>query len=72
MYINVESNHPPNITKQLPDSINRRNSDTSCNEDEFNKAKDYLWRRPQIQWIHSKPFLQQTQTKWSTKQKPQA
>ena len=30
---------PPNITKQLPDSINRRISDISCNEEEFNKAK---------------------------------
>ena len=39
LYINVESNNPPNIIKQLPDSINRRISDTSCNEDEFNKAK---------------------------------
>jgi len=39
LYINVKSNHPPNIIKQLPDSINRRISDISCNEDEFNKAK---------------------------------
>ena len=39
LYINVESNHPPNISKQLPDSINRRISDISCNEEEFNKAK---------------------------------
>ena len=41
LYINVECNHPlpPNITKQLPDSINRRISDISCNEEEFNKAK---------------------------------
>jgi len=39
LYNNVESNHPPNITKQLPDSINRRILDISCNEEEFNKAK---------------------------------
>ena len=39
LYINTKSNHPPNIIKQLPDSINRRISDISCNEDEFNKAK---------------------------------
>ena len=37
-YINAKSNHPPNIIKQLPDSISRRISDNSCNEDEFNKA----------------------------------
>eukprot|EP00794_Sanderia_malayensis_P008407 gene8407-biopygen6732 len=39
LYINVKSNHPANIVKKLPDSINRRISDISCNEDEFNKAK---------------------------------
>ena len=38
-YINIKSNHPPNIIKQLPASINRRISDNSCNEHEFNKAK---------------------------------
>eukprot|EP00794_Sanderia_malayensis_P008522 gene8522-biopygen6821 len=39
LYINVKSNHPANIIKKLPDSINRRIFDISCNEDEFNKAK---------------------------------
>lgn len=39
LYINTESNHPPNIIKQLPKSINRRITDISCNEHEFNKAK---------------------------------
>ena len=38
-YINIKSNHPPNIIKQLPASINRRFCDNSCNEHEFNKAK---------------------------------
>ena len=38
-YINTKSNHPPNIIKQLPASINRRISANSCNEHEFNKAK---------------------------------
>ena len=33
-----QSNHPPNIIKQLLDSFSRRISDNSCNEDEFNKA----------------------------------
>ena len=33
------TNHPPNIIKQLPASINRRISDISSNEHEFNKAK---------------------------------
>ena len=38
LYINAKSNHPPNIIKQLLDSLSRRISDNSCNEDEFNKA----------------------------------
>lgn len=32
LYINAKSNHPPNIIKQLPDSISRRISDNSCND----------------------------------------
>ena len=39
LYINTKSNHPPNIIKQLPASINRRISNNSCNEHEFDKAK---------------------------------
>ena len=38
-YINIKSNHLPDIIKQLPASINRRISHNSCNEHEFNKAK---------------------------------
>ena len=39
LYIHAESNHPPNIVKQLPLMISRRISDISCNEEEFEKAK---------------------------------
>ena len=39
LYIQSESNHPPSITKQLPSMSNRRTSNLSCNENEFNKAK---------------------------------
>ncbi len=35
---NTKSNHPPNIIK-LPAAINRRVSNISCNETEFNKAQ---------------------------------
>ena len=38
-YINVLSNHPSNIIKKLPNMINKRISDLSCNENEFNKVK---------------------------------
>ena len=39
LYINAKSNHPPNILKDLPDMINKRLSDLSCNEEEYEKAK---------------------------------
>ena len=38
LYINVNSNHPPSIIKQLPKSISTRISSLSCNSEEFNKA----------------------------------
>ena len=44
LYIHSKSNHPPSITKQLPPMTNRRISNLSCNENEFNKAKHlYEW-----------------------------
>ena len=39
LYINVKSNHPPTIIKDLPTMINKRLSDLSCNKEEFDKAK---------------------------------
>ena len=39
LYIHSESNHPSSITKQLPSMTNRRISNLSCNENEFNMAK---------------------------------
>ena len=35
MYINVNSNHPPSIIKQIPSSINRRLSNLSSDEEVF-------------------------------------
>ena len=35
MYINVNSNHPPRITKQIPEFINRRLPTLSSNEEVF-------------------------------------
>ena len=41
-YINVSSNHPPQIIKQLPDIINDRLSANSSNKEIFDKSKaDY-------------------------------
>ena len=38
LYINVFSNHPLKIIKQLPKMINNRISDLFCNKEEFNKV----------------------------------
>ena len=38
-YINVKSNHPTSIIKDLPKMTNKRLSDLSCNKEEFDKAK---------------------------------
>ena len=37
-YINVQSNHPPNIIKQLPKTIEQQLSNNSSNETIFNKG----------------------------------
>ena len=39
MYIHTSSNHPPQIIKHLPDSIEERLSSNSFNEQVFNSAK---------------------------------
>ena len=39
LYIYSDSTHPPSIIKQLPSMTNKRISNLSCNENEFNKAK---------------------------------
>ena len=39
LYINKSSNHPPQITNQLPKIINERLSRNSSNEEAFNSSK---------------------------------
>ena len=39
LYINVKSNHPSTMIKDLPKMINKTLSELSCNKDEFDKAK---------------------------------
>ena len=41
VYINVNSNHPPNIIKTIPEIISKRISDISSNEDIFKQAAPY-------------------------------
>ena len=39
LYINAKSNHPKSILKSIPDMINKRLNETSCNEQQFDNAK---------------------------------
>ena len=38
LYVNAKSNHPPNITKNIPLAVNKRLSEISSNEEIFDKA----------------------------------
>ncbi|XP_044180078.1 uncharacterized protein LOC122961531 [Acropora millepora] len=38
LYVHSKSNHPPNIIRNIPESVNRRLSDISSDEAVFNKA----------------------------------
>ena len=40
LYINIISNHPPNIIKNLPNNISERINTLSADETTFNKSKD--------------------------------
>ena len=42
LYIHKHSNHPPHVTQQLPNSINKRLSEISCDKESFDAFKaDY-------------------------------
>ena len=38
LYVHSNSNHPPNITRNIPEGINKRLSEISSDEDAFNEA----------------------------------
>ena len=40
LYIDILSNHPPNIIKNLPDNISKRINTLSADETTFDKSKD--------------------------------
>ena len=40
-YVHKQSNHPPNIIKQIPLSFETRLSNTSCNEEVFNESATF-------------------------------
>ena len=38
MYVHIHSNHPPNVIKEIPNSINARLNSISCNKQTFDEA----------------------------------
>ena len=38
LYVHSKSNHPPSIIRNIPEAINKRLSEISCDEDAFNEA----------------------------------
>ena len=40
LYINILSNHPPNVIKNLPENISKRINTLLADETTFNKSKD--------------------------------
>ena len=43
LYINILSNHPPNIIKNLPGNISKRINNLSADETTFNKSKERIY-----------------------------
>ena len=41
VYVNMKSNHPPTILKQIPSIVSTRLSKLSCSEEEFHKSKPF-------------------------------
>ena len=62
LYINIRSNHPPNIKKQLPKMVESRLSRNSCDEDAFKNAapsyekalKDSGYSSTKLQFVRDK------------------
>ena len=53
-YINVNSNHPPNIIKALPNSISQRISNISSDKATFNNAAP---SHNICEWVQRKSYL---------------
>ena len=68
LYINKNSNHPPNIIKQLPQMIQTRLSDLSSDAHEFNEVKDQYATALSNSGFHNQlKFSKSTPRKWNHK-----
>ncbi|XP_033096244.1 1,25-dihydroxyvitamin D(3) 24-hydroxylase, mitochondrial-like [Anneissia japonica] len=53
LYVHNKSNHPPGILKNIPESINKRLSEISFDEESFNKAAPLYQQTLRQKWIQS-------------------
>ena len=71
-YIHVESNHPPNIIKQIPKTIEKRLSQFSSDEDIFNESapfyEDKLHQSGYQQKLKYNPVNTKTHNERNTKE----
>lgn len=64
LYVNVKSNHPTNILKAIPEMINQRLSETSCDLQNFDEAKaPYEAALAASGFQHTMIFKEKTQPK---------
>ena len=61
LYINILSNHPPNIIENLPGSISKRINNLSKDETTFNKSRD-LYNNALTESGFKQKILQNTAT----------
>ena len=45
VYINIQSNHPPNIIADIPKAISKRLTNISCNKNAFDRNAAYTKQR---------------------------
>ena len=66
-YMHVESNHPPNITKVVPKTIEKRLSQLSSNEEKFDEStlfyEDKLHQSGYQQKLKQNPVITKTHSK---------
>lgn len=53
IYIHAKSNHPPHISKNIPEAINRRLSEISSNKESFDRAAPLYQGALEKKWIQT-------------------
>ena len=78
LYINIHSNHPPNVIKEIPNTINRRLNKISSSKEEFEKAAPTYSKalkesgyKTELEYLKPEPVASQihTETKKETNKK---